>query len=364
MLALVFLITRIRALPLALQFTTALGMVVLAAMGCWLAQGIISYRITSLVLLMAVSVLAMVFRMGPVTTAAAVSALIWNYFFIPPTFTFHIGGTEDALMFLLYFVVATVNAVLGISIREAERRARDKEEKEKAIALYNTLLNSLSHELRTPIAAIIGATDTMRNDSGTLTEAQRVELLTTMEEAGARLDRQVSNLLHMGRLESGMLVPKADWCDVNELMNRVVNRSVAAGSHRIELRSDADLPLFKLDAGLLEQVVGNLVHNAVQHSPAGTTIKIAARDEQHVCVITVSDDGPGMAEADRSRAFEKFHRAPGARTGGTGLGLSIVKGFAEAMGGTVIVEPMKPNGLRFTVRIPAETSHLSQLKHE
>lgn len=358
------MVTRIRALPLALQFTANVIAVIVTAACCWLARDLIGYHLTALVLLLAVSLLAMLFRMGPVMAAAALSALLWNFFFIPPTFTFHIGSTEDALMFLLYFVVASVNAVLSIRIREAERRARDKDEKEKAIALYNTLLNSLSHELRTPIAAIIGATDTMRNDSGTLTEAQRAELLATMEEAGARLDRQVSNLLHMGRLESGMLVPKADWCDVNELMNRVVNRSVGAEAHRIELRSDADLPLFKLDAGLLEQVVGNLVHNAVQHSPAGTTIRIAARDEQQVCVISVSDDGPGMTEADRSRAFEKFHRAPGARTGGTGLGLSIVKGFTEAMGGTVTVEPVTPSGLCFTARIPAKTSHLSQLKNE
>jgi two-component system, OmpR family, sensor histidine kinase KdpD len=360
----VFLLTRIRTLPLALQFLAALGTVVLTAWGCWLAQTVISYRITALVLLMAVSVLAMVFRMGPVTTAAMVSALIWNFFFIPPTFTFHIGGTEDALMFLLYFVVATVNAVLGIRIREAERSARDKEEKEKALALYNTLFNSLSHELRTPIAAIIGATDTLRNEQTALTTAQRTELLATVEEAGARLDRQVGNLLHMGRLEGGMLIPKADWCDVNELIGRVLHGQTGSEQHRLLFHPDQELPLFKLDSGLLEQVLHNLLHNALGHTPAGTTITVEAHDQQRACVLVVRDDGPGMADEDRARAFDKFHRGAGVRTGGTGLGLSIVKGFTEAMGGTVNVEPVTPRGLCFTVRIPAETSHLDQLNHD
>ena len=132
------MISRIRSLALPAQFGVAVFTVVITALMCWIAQGIIGYRLTALVLLLAVSLLAMVLRMGPVMTGATLSALIWNFFFIPPLFTFHIGGTEDALMFLLYFMVATVNAVLSIRIREAERRARDKEEKEKAIALYNT----------------------------------------------------------------------------------------------------------------------------------------------------------------------------------------------------------------------------------
>ncbi|MBL8011919.1 MAG: PAS domain-containing sensor histidine kinase [Flavobacteriales bacterium] len=336
----------------------------ITALMCWIAQGIIGYRLTALVLLLAVSLLAMVLRMGPVMTGATLSALIWNFFFIPPLFTFHIGGTEDALMFLLYFMVATVNAVLSIRIREAERRARDKEEKEKAIALYNTVLSSLSHELRTPIAAIVGATDAMRNDRSVLTEEQRSDLLATLEEAGARLDRQVGNLLHMGRLESGMLEPKADWCDVNELIGRVLAGLEHADTHRMVFSPDGDLPLFKLDGGLLEHVVHNLVHNGSTHTPPGTTITVDVRSDRGDCVLRVSDDGPGMSATDRALAFEKFHRAPGARAGGTGLGLSIVKGFTEAMGGTVAMEALAPQGLRFTVRVPALTTHLGRLNHE
>lgn len=353
-----------RSLSLPVQYALAVFAVLLTALCCWLARGFVGYRMTALVLLLAVSLLAMLLRMGPVMVGAAISALVWNFFFIPPTFTFHIGGTEDTLMFLLYFVVATVNAVLGTRIREAERRARDKEEKDKAIALYNTLLNSLSHELRTPIATLVGATDTMKQQGAVLTDAQRRDLLTAMEEAGARLDRHVGNLLHMGRLESGMLVPKADWCDVNELVGRVVSGFPSDVEQHLRFKPDPDLPLFKLDGGLLEQVVHNLVHNAIAHTPAGTTIELYVHEQDHRCVVEVRDDGPGVGSGDLDRVFEKFQRGANARTGGTGLGLSIVKGFAEAMGGTVSVEVLSPRGLRFAVIIPAPTSHLSQLNHE
>ena len=353
-----------RSFSLPVQYAMAVLAVLFIALCCWLAQGFMGYRMTALVLLLAVSLLAMVLRMGPVMAGAAISALVWNFFFIPPTFTFHIGGTEDTLMFLLYFVVATVNAVLGTRIREAERRARDKEEKDKAIALYNTLLNSLSHELRTPIATLIGATDTMKQEVASLTEVQRRELLTAMEEAGARLDRQVGNLLHMGRLESGMLVPKADWCDVNELIGRVVSGFPSVVEQHLRFKPDPDLPLFKLDGGLLEQVVHNLVHNAIAHTPAGTSIGLDVHEHDHRCVVEVRDDGPGLGYGDLDRVFEKFQRGSNSRTGGTGLGLSIVKGFTEAMGGTVSAEVLSPHGMRFAVTIPAPTSHLSQLNHE
>lgn len=353
-----------RSLSLPVQYALAVFAVLFIALCCWLAQGFMGYRMTALVLLLAVSLLAMVLRMGPVMAGAAISALVWNFFFIPPTFTFHIGGTEDTLMFLLYFVVATVNAVLGTRIREAERRARDKEEKDKAIALYNTLLNSLSHELRTPIATLVGATDTMKQQGAMLTDEQRRDLLAAMEEAGARLDRHVGNLLHMGRLESGMLVPKADWCDVNELMGRVVSGFSSDVEQHLLFKPDPDLPLFKLDGGLLEQVVHNLLHNAIAHTPAHTTIDVDVHDDEHRCVVEVRDDGPGMVNDDLGRVFEKFQRGSNSRTGGTGLGLSIVKGFTEAMGGTVSAEVLSPRGMRFVVSIPAPTSHLSQLNHE
>ena len=121
-------------------------------------------------------------------------------------------------MFLMYFVIALINAVLTYKIRQVERKIRDEKEKEKTIKLYNTLLNSLSHELRTPISTIIGAIDTIKDNGTKLTESNISDLYTEIEIAGFRLNRQVENLLSMSRLEAGILKPKLDWCDVNELV--------------------------------------------------------------------------------------------------------------------------------------------------
>ena len=170
-------LSRIRSLPLFQQHAICITAVAVVALGCFPAEDLIGYRVTALVLLMAVSILAMLFQIGPVMVAAALSALAWNFFFIPPTFTLHIGSTEDLLLFLMYFVVASVNAVLSLKIRQVERKARDKEQKERTIELYNTLLNSLSHELRTPISTIVGAVDALQDREARLTGEQRTDLL-------------------------------------------------------------------------------------------------------------------------------------------------------------------------------------------
>ncbi len=354
----------VRSLPLRWQFVVCVAAVLVVAMVCFLAEGVIGYRVAALVLLMAVSLLAMLFEIGPVVLASALSAVVWNFFFIPPVFTFHIGSAEDLLMFLLYFVIALVNAVLTLKIRKAERIARDREEKEKSIKLYNTLLSSLSHELRTPIATIMGAVDALEEDGNKLSMEHRRELLREVGSASVRLDRQVGDLLNMGRLESGMLEPKRDWCDVNETIGHVVRSMNEPRSHSIYFAPEGALPLFKLDGGLLAQVVYNLLSNAVQYTPAGSLITIRARCTDDALVLTVADNGPGIPEEERQRVFDKFYRARHVRSGGSGLGLSIVKGFVEAQGGSVILGANSPKGAIFTVVIPAETSFLSNLKNE
>ena len=151
---------------------------------------------------MVVSVLAMLFDILPVLITAILSALVWNYFFIPPIGTFHIGKPEDVLIFLMYFVIAMINTVLTFKIRQFEKKARDKEEKENTIRLYDTLLNSLSHELRTPISAIIGSVDTLEENNKRLSEENRKLLISEIKIAGLRLNRQVENLLSISRLEA------------------------------------------------------------------------------------------------------------------------------------------------------------------
>jgi two-component system sensor histidine kinase KdpD len=353
-----------RRYSLKMQYLICTTGVLAISAACFLASGYIGYRVVALVLLMTVSLAAMVFEFLPVLLTAVLSAIIWNFFFIPPLFTFHISNAEDVLMFLLYFVIAFVNAVLTYKIRQADKKARDKEEKENAIRLYNTLLNSLSHELRTPISAILGAVDTLRENKDKLTESNQVELLREIDKAGVRLNRQVENLLSMSRLESGMLKPIADWCDVNELVLQVIEKISPADRTVVEFHPDEYLPLFKLDAGLLEQILHNLLHNAIQHTPENTGIVIDVQHRSDVCCIKVSDNGMGFPGDEIGLVFDKFYRLNSTKAGGCGLGLSIVKGFVEAQKGTVMLENNEQGGATFTIEIPAETSYLNSLKNE
>ena len=137
-----------RQLPVKVQLLFSIAFIFFIALFCFLAKGFLGYKVVALILLMTVSVNAMLFEIIPVLVSCILSAVIWNFFFIPPLYTFRISNAEDALMFSLYFIIALVNAVLSSRIRKAEMQLRDKNEKEKVISLYNTLLNSLSHEFR------------------------------------------------------------------------------------------------------------------------------------------------------------------------------------------------------------------------
>ena len=348
-----------------MQYTISISLVFVVSIICFFSSKYIDYRITALILLMTVSLVAMLFDILPVLLTAVLSGLILNFFFIQPIFTFHITNTEDILLFLIYLIIALVNAVLTFKIRDAENKARDKEEKEKTIKLYDTLLNSLSHELRTPIATIIGAIDTLKENKNKLSENNQTELLEEIDKASIRLNRQVENLLNMSRLETGMLKLKQDWCDINELIYTVIQKiTPIKNEHRINFISDEKLPLFKLDAGLIEEIIQNLVTNAILYTPENAIITIKANHQSDCCIFSVFDNGNGFPENEIQFAFDKFYRLPNTKTGGSGLGLSIVKGFVEAHNGTIKLESHTDSGAKFIVSIPTETSYLNNLKNE
>lgn len=307
----------------------------------------------------------MFFDIIPVVMTAVLSGLLLNYFFIHPLYTFHIDTSEDVLLFFVYLFIALVNAVLTFNIREAEQKARDKEEKEKTIQLYTTLLNSLSHELRTPIATIISAIDTLKDSNCKLSTANQTVLLEEIDKASIRLDRQVENLLNMSRLETGMLQLNRDWCDINELIFTVIQKTKAlVEEHTIIFNPDEQVPLVKLDSGIIQEVLQNLINNAILYTPTNSIITIEAKIEQDTCIITVSDNGPGFPVEKIALVFDKFYRIPNSKTGGSGLGLSIVKGFTEAHNGTIHLKNLPNSGAAFTITLPTPTSYINQLKNE
>lgn len=345
------------------HYIISIATVLIVSALCFSVRDEMNYRVVALVLLLTVSVIAMLNDIIPVLISAVMSAFIWNYCFIPPIFTLDISNAEDLLLFLSYFFVALLNAVLTFKIRQAEKRAWDKEEKENAIKLYNTLLNSLSHELRTPIATIWGAVDTLKDNDNRLTRIQHLDLLDEIDIATTRLNRQVENILNMSRLESGMLKPKLDWCDINELINHAIQK-VNTNHHQLIFEEDDSLPFFKIDIGFTEQILLNLFHNAVHYTPQGSTIRIKAEHESETCKLTVSDNGNGIPDQELPFIFDKFYRLPHSKAGGSGLGLSIVKGFTEAQNGNVSVNNNIGGGAVFTIVIPAETTYVNSLKNE
>jgi two-component system sensor histidine kinase KdpD len=241
-----------------------------------------------------------------------------------------------------------------------EKTARTKEEKANAIKLYNTLLNSLSHELRTPIAAIIGATDNLQAKNENLTDTQKEQLIAEISKASFRLNHEVENLLNMSRLESGFVRPKKDWCDVTESIHDVVRKTEENKvSQKIFIHVKPQLPLFKLDRVMLEQIIYNLLTNACAHTDPGTRIHVSAANYANVLQLVIEDNGKGFPEEEIANVFDKFYRLSHTTSNGTGLGLSIVKGFTEALGGTVDLQNVGSGGSRFTINIPAETSYLN-----
>lgn len=462
-----------------------------------------NYHVVSYILLFVVSLLSTFLGIGPVILAASLSALAWNFFFIPPHLTFHIDKTEDLLIFGLFFFIAFVNGVLTTRIRRQEKISREREKRtdalfqitrnlsrasgleevlQEAVAgirknfgreplfflqdgrnqlsniprpfpemnvnprdfeiagtlfrlaleagttpremdstaytffpllgtrlhpgvvalkrdtpffgeqrayweafitqvanalereflaeqaqrvrfldesdrLYKTLFNSISHELRIPVATIMGAADTMLNASDN--ENVRTALSQEIFTASLRLNRLIENLLNISRIESGHISPRLDWYDLNDLVNKVaadLGDELKPFDFRVSIPEG--MPLVKMDFGLMEQVLYNLIYNAIQYAPGASAIGVSGRYEGETAVIEVSDQGPGLPEADLNNIFNKFFRLDGTRTGGLGLGLSIVKGFVEAHNGSISVENLRKGGLKFTLRLPSEAPEI------
>ncbi len=224
---------------------------------------------------------------------------------------------------------------------------------EKSRRLQKTLLDSVSHEFKTPLAVISSAAENLAAHPD-----QSLAFVEEIRIAAARLHRIVANLLDITRIETGAVKPRLAWCDLREVAEAAVQRVRDVLDDRsVGMSLTEEAGACRLDSGLLEEMLGNLLRNAAQHSPAGSSIHLAARKEGGDLIVAVSNEGPGLSADEEARIFEKFHRGPGAIPGGLGLGLSIVRGFAEAQGGSVSASPRsdgKP-GAEFQIRLPVET---------
>jgi len=334
-------------------------LLILAVSGiCYGIAAFLGYRVVAFILLLAVSLIAILFDIFPVPFSAILSAFIWNFFFIPPRFTFHVRATEDVILLIMYFVIALINAALTYKIRQVEKASRKKEEKENTLKLYDTLLHSLSHELRTPISTIIAATDNLQSINDNLTSDNKKQLVAEISKASFRLNQQVENLLNMSRLESGFIKPKRDWCDINDLVYSVVKKIEEHKiTQRVIINVNPNIPLVRTDKMMLEQIIYNLLNNACLYTKNGSIINISAINHADILQLIIEDNGEGFPEAEIENVFDKFYRLKDSKAGGTGLGLSIVKGFTEALKGNIGLRNKLTGGARFTIEIPCETSY-------
>jgi two-component system sensor histidine kinase KdpD len=325
------------------------------------------YLIVAFILLSEVSVMAIFFDIGPILLVSTISALVWNFFFIPPHFALHIERTEDRIIFISFFLVALINGVLTNRIRRQEKIMRLREEHALLLAesdrLYKTLFTLISHEFRTPIATIMGASDTLL--SSFTSEIDKKVLFNEIRKASTRLNHLIENLLNMSRLESGKISVNRNWCDINDLINKAaITLSEQLEPFKLQTKIPENMPLVRLDFGLMEQVIYNLILNATQHAPAGSIICCEADYSDSKLVLNISDEGPGFSSEQLKMLFTKFYRVDSTRSGGLGLGLSIVKGIIEAHKGNIMVDKIPGKGALFVICIPTDIPDMDEIDTE
>ncbi|MCP3387329.1 sensor histidine kinase KdpD [Bradyrhizobium sp. CCGB12] len=230
--------------------------------------------------------------------------------------------------------------------------------------LRSALLTSISHDLKTPLASVLGAASTMRDLAGALSDTEKRDLLATVIDESERLNRFIANLLDMTKLESGAIVPNTALHDLGEIVGSALRRTAKIlAAHKVELVLAADLPMLELDAVLFEQVLFNLLDNAAKYSPAETTVSIRSRRERDQVVLEIADEGGGIPPDELESVFDKFYRVQKGDhvRPGTGLGLAISRGFVEAMRGTISAANRSDrSGAILTIRlpVPAQTQAL------
>lgn len=348
----------------AIHFLISSSTVVVVAGIAYPFRDYIGYRAVALILMFAVSVLAMRYSLYPVLLAAGLSAIIWDFFFIPPSFTLHVNDPGDALMLGMYFSIAVLNGVLTARIRRLEKFTMEKKSRLKTLQLYDSLFDSISHELRTPISTILGASDNLLMAGSEISEQDKTVLCKEINGAAERLNKLTNDLLSLSRLESGMLRPQLDWCDVRELVHTVINAQELSDLTRISVEIPGKMPLVRLDFILMEQALRNLLLNAVKHTGDRDSVTVRADYLDGILELIVRDSGEGFPSGELDNLFEKFHRLSNSRTGGVGLGLSIAKGFVEAHGGTISAYNNPGGGAQIKIVIPAASTHQLLAEHE
>jgi signal transduction histidine kinase len=265
---------------------------------------------------------------------------------------------------VLAALLATLKDAIDLQREVAQHEHEVSEQLRDLNELKNTLLHAVSHDLKSPLAAILGAVSTLRRgETLELTAEQRESLFEAIDMSGHKMDRLVNDLLDLDRIDQGLLQPERQATDVGALASRVARECEALAAHPV--RVDADRVLVDLDPTMVERVIENLLVNASRHTPLATPVRVYVKERAGGIELIVEDEGPGIPDDLKEALFESFRQGPAATgAGGVGIGLSLVLRFAVLHGGSARVEDRKGGGARFVISLPGRVQSRDALSPE
>ena len=329
-------------------------------------------ELTNLVMVYLLGTLAVAARghRGPAALSAAASVLCFDFFFVPPRFTFRVSDVQYVWTFAVMFLAAMIISHLTIRLSEEAQSAREGEQRtawllEKAKKaevdaeterLRSSLLSSVSHDFRTPLTAIVGSSGALLARPELQDNPAVRELLENIQEEGERLSHLVQNLLEATRLESGGVQIRKESVPLEEVVGAALERvqkSLLGRAVRVDIPEE--LPSVPMDAMLMEQVFINLLENGARHTPSGTDLEVSAAVQGDAVLITAADRGAGLKSGDLERVFDKFYHDPSSH--GAGLGLAICRAIVNVHGGRIWAENRPGGGASFRFTLPLENAH-------
>ena len=312
--------------------------------------------IVALTYLLIVLFAAATSRLWAALAVSAAAALAFNFFFLPPIWTFNIDETQDWVAFFTFIIVSVVASHLSSIARAREHQLRRAEFDRRSAEIKSALLSSFAHDLRTPLTAIRTALSNLRSDS--LTVPERTAQIDVALAGVGRLTRLFENSIELARIDTGGVAPSPQWVHPSEIVEaarRRVGQTLAG--HQLVVAGESINRVVRVDARLVSTVLAHLLENAAHYSPAGSTIRVTHGVVPAGLRLIVEDSGPGIAPDEAPLIFDSFYRgALGTRRPeGTGMGLAIVRGLVLAQGASVDASNRTEGGARFTITIPAES---------
>jgi two-component system, OmpR family, sensor histidine kinase KdpD len=310
----------------------------------------------AMVYLLAVVIVALRYSRGPAVLTSLLAVAAFDFLFVPPEGTLSVDDVQYLLTFAILLAVGLVISHLKNNVRMRAREQAKLEAAAQTERIRSTLLASISHDLRTPLAVMTGASSSLAERGERLSAEERQALARSIYAQARDMSERVAKLLQMTRLEAGGIALERDWASLAEIAGSVLARlREPLAGHRVVLELPDDLPLVRVDAALIDQVLSNLLENAARHTPRDTVIRLRAKRDAQALVVSVEDYGPGLPPGDIERVFAKFeHGVVEGKSGGMGLGLAICRAIVGLHGGHIWAEKLPAGGSAFRFTLPLE----------